>query len=122
MKLFNFVLQSANYKGENFCSFIILITKSIYGTFLPLLIYMTCKSFSNMFHIIQQYIYILLLCNCALASNAVSLPPLWYQSHSFLAVDSVVVFSVSPSVSTRNFGAQLLCPLLTVVGATLVVK
>ena len=54
MKLFNFVLESANYKGENFCSFIILITKSIYGTFLPLLIYMTCKSFSNMFHIIQQ--------------------------------------------------------------------
>ena len=46
----------------------------------------------------------------------------WYQSHSFLAGDSVVVFSVSPSVSTRNFGAQLLCPLLTVVGATLVVK
>ena len=32
-----------------------------------------------------------------------------YQSHSFLAGDSVVVFSVSPSVSTRNFGAQLLC-------------
>ena len=50
------------------------------------------------------------------------LPPLWYQSHSFLAGDSVVVFSVSPSVSTRNFGVQLLCPLLTVVGATLVVK
>ena len=47
---------------------------------------------------------------------------LWYQSHSFLAGDSVVVFSVSPSVSTRNFGAQLLCPILTVVGATLVVK
>ena len=46
----------------------------------------------------------------------------WYQSHSFLAGDSAVVFSVSPSVSTRNFGAQLLCPLLTVVGATLVVK
>ena len=65
---------------------------------------------------------ILSLFNCALASNAVSLPPLWYQSHSFLASDSVVVFSVSPSVSTRNFGAQLLCPLLTVVGATLVVK
>ena len=42
--------------------------------------------------------------------------------HSFLAGDSVVVFSVSPSVSTRNFSAQLLCPLLTVVGATLVVK
>ena len=53
-------------------------------------------------------------------SNAVSLPPLWY--HSFLAGDSVVVFSVSSSVSTRNFGAQLLCLLLTVVGATLVVK
>ena len=47
---------------------------------------------------------------------------LWYQSHSFLAGDSVVVFSVSPSVSTRNFSAQLLYPLLTVVGATLVVK
>ena len=46
----------------------------------------------------------------------------WYQSHSFLAGDSVVVFSVSPSVSTRNFGAPLLCSLLTVVGATLVVK
>ena len=59
---------------------------------------------------------------CASASNIVSLPPLWYQSHSFLAGDSVVVFSVSPSVSTRNFGAQLLCRLLTVVGATLVVK
>ena len=38
------------------------------------------------------------------------LPPLWYQSHSFLAGDSVVVFSVSPSVSTRNFGVQLSCP------------
>ena len=34
----------------------------------------------------------------------------------------VVVFSVSLFVSTRNFGTQLLCPLLTVVGATLVVK
>ena len=34
-------------------------------------------------------------------------PALWYQSHSFLAGDSVVVFSVSPSVSTRSFGAQL---------------
>ena len=42
--------------------------------------------------------------------------------HSFLAGDSGVVFSVSPSVSTRNFGAPLLCSLLTVVGATLVVK
>ena len=79
------------------------------------------------------------LYNCASASNTVSLPPLWYQSHSFLAVYSVVVgngstvihretvivllwFSVSLFVSTRNFGAQLLCPLLTVVGATLVVK
>ena len=50
------------------------------------------------------------------------LPPLWYQSHSFLAGDSVVVFPVSPSVSTRNFGVQLSSPLLTVVGATLVVK
>ena len=35
---------------------------------------------------------------------------------------SGVVFSVSPSVSTRNFGAPLLCSLLTVVGTTLVVK
>ena len=43
---------------------------------------------------------ILLLYNCASASNAVSLPPLWYQSHSFLASDSGVMFSVSPSVST----------------------
>ena len=49
------------------------------------------------------------LYNCALASNAVCPTPLWYQSHSFLAGDSVVVFSVSSSVSTRNFGAQLLC-------------
>ena len=48
--------------------------------------------------------FILLLFNCASASNAVSLPPLWYQSHSFLAGDNGVVFSVSPSVFTRNFG------------------
>ena len=54
--------------------------------------------------------------------EVIALHPLWYQSHSFLAGDSVVVFSVSPSVSAWNFGAQLLCPLLTVVGATLVVK
>ena len=65
---------------------------------------------------------ILLLYNCASASNTVSLPPLWYQSHSFLAGDSGVVFFVFPSVSTRNFSAPLLCSLLTVVGATLVVK
>ena len=45
----------------------------------------------------------------ASTSNAVSLPPLWYQSHSFLASDSGVVFSISPSVSTRNFGTPLLC-------------
>ena len=50
------------------------------------------------------------------------LPPLWYQSHSFLAGDSVVVFSVSLSVSTRNFDTPLLCSLLTVIGPTLVVK
>ena len=61
---------------------------------------------------IANFFAILLQCNFML----------WYQSHSFLAGDSVVVFSVSPSMSTRNFGAQLLCPLLTVVGATLVVK
>ena len=48
--------------------------------------------------------------------------PLWYQSHSFLAGDSVVVFSVSLSVSTRNFGTPLLCSLLTIIGLTLVVK
>ena len=65
---------------------------------------------------------ILLLYNCASTSNAVSLPPLWYQSHFFLAGDSGVVFSVSPFVSTRNFGAPLLCSLLIAVGATLVVK
>ena len=47
---------------------------------------------------------------------------LWYQSHSFLAGDSVVVFLCLLFVSTRNFGVQLSCPLLTVVGATLVVK
>ena len=79
-------------------------------------------------HCIYVYSYlhyfqlILLLYNCASASNAVSLPPLWYQSHSFLVSDSGVVFSVSPSVSTRNFGTLLLCSLLTIVGATLVVK
>ena len=33
-----------------------------------------------------------------------------------------VVFSVSPSVSTRNFGILLLCSLLSFVGAILVVK
>ena len=37
-------------------------------------------------------------------------------------IEPVVVFSVSLFVSTRSFGAQLLCSLLTVVGATLVVK
>ena len=36
-----------------------------------------------------------------------SLPPLWYQSHSFLAGDSGVVFSVSLSMSTGNFGTSL---------------
>ena len=49
-------------------------------------------------------------------------PPFMVSEPLFSGGDSVVVFSVSPSVSTRNFGAQLLCPLLTVVGATLVVK
>ena len=34
----------------------------------------------------------------------------------------LLCFSVSLFVSTRNFGTQLSCPLLTVVGATLVVK
>ena len=33
-----------------------------------------------------------------------------------------VVFSVSSSVSTRNFGILLLCSLLSFVGAILVVK
>ena len=51
-----------------------------------------------------------------------SLPPLWYQSHSVLAGDSVVVFSVFLFVSTRNFDTPLLCSLFTIVGATLVVK
>ena len=55
-------------------------------------------------------------------SDTIKITNLWYQSRSFLAGDSVVVFSFSPSVSTQNFGAQLLCPLLTIVGATLVVK
>ena len=65
---------------------------------------------------------ILLLYNCASASNAVFLPLLWYQSHSFLAHDNGVVFSVSPFVSTRNFGTLLLCSLLIIIGATLVIK
>ena len=75
-----------------------------------------------LFILTSYFEVILSLYNCASASNAMSLPPLWYQSHSFLVGDSVVVFSISPSVSTRKFGAQLLCPLLTIVGATLVVK
>ena len=40
----------------------------------------------------------------------------------FLAHDNGVVFSVSPSVSTRNFGTLLLCSLLIIIGATLVIK
>ena len=75
-----------------------------------------------LFNLTSYFEVILSQYNYASASNAMSLPPLWYQSHSFLAGDIVVVFFVSPSVSTRNFGAQLLCPLLTIVGATLVVK
>ena len=54
--------------------------------------------------------------------NITVLPPLWYQSHSFLANDSVVVFSVFLSVSTRNFDSPLLCSLFTIVGATHVGK
>ena len=34
----------------------------------------------------------------------------------------VFMFSVSLSVSTRNFGTPLLCSLLTIIGATLVIK
>ena len=58
--------------------------------------------------------------------------PIRYSYHDYITAwfrfmlhqneTSVVVFSVSPSVSTRNFGTPLLCSLLTVVGATLVVK
>ena len=47
-------------------------------------------------------LHLLLLYNCASASNAMSPSPLWYQSHSFLAGDSVVVFSVSLSVSSQT--------------------
>ena len=39
-----------------------------------------------------------------------------------MADDSVVVFSISLSVSTRNFDTLLLCSLLTAISATLVVK
>ena len=39
-----------------------------------------------------------------------------------MAGDSVVVFSVSLFVSTRNIDTHLLCSLHTVVGANLVVK
>ena len=39
-------------------------------------------------------LFIFSILYCASAFNTVSLPLLWYQSHSFLANDSVVVFSV----------------------------
>ena len=50
------------------------------------------------------------------------LPSFMVSEPFFLVGDSVVRFSVSPSVSTRNFDTPLLCDLLTVVGVTLVVK
>ena len=39
-------------------------------------------------------LYYFQLCNCASAFSCASLPSFWYQSHSFLANDSVVMFSV----------------------------
>ena len=62
------------------------------------------------------------LCPLPLLPMLCPFPPLWYQSHSFLADDNVVMFFVSSSVSTQNFGTPLLCSLLTIIGATLVIK
>ena len=101
--------------GSKLLSFILIIL-AITPTWLALLPCIFVYSY------LHYFLLTLLLYNCASASNAVSLPPLWYQSHSFLTGDSGVVFSVSPSVSTQNFGTPLLYSLLTVVGATLVVK
>ena len=50
------------------------------------------------------------LCPLPLLPMLCPFPPLWYQSHSFLADDNVVVFSISLSVSIRNFDIPLLFP------------
>ena len=51
-----------------------------------------------------------------------ALPLFGIRAILFWPLVVLLCFSVSLFVSTRNFGTQLLCPLLTVVGATLVVK
>ena len=59
---------------------------------------------------------------CFRFQRRVPFPLYGIRATLFWPVIVLLCSSVSPSVSTRNFGAQLLCPLLTVVGATLVVK
>ena len=109
-------------EGSKLLSFTLIIL-AIPSTWLSLLAtWLVLQHCIYVFSYLHYFQLILLLFNCASVSNAVSLPPLWYQSHSFLAGDSGVVFSVSLSVSTRNFSTLLLCSLLTVVGATLVIK
>ena len=117
-----FPRTSAIPNGSKLLSFTLII-QAIPPTWLALpptqLVLQLCIyvfSYLHYFHVI------ILLYNCASASNAVFFPPLRYQSHYFPAGDGGFVFSISPSVSTRNFGTLLLCSLLIVIGATLVVK
>ena len=60
----------------------------------PFTFTLTCITFN------LYYYYITML----LLPTLCPLPPLWYQSHSFLAGGSGVVSFVSLSMSTRNFG------------------
>ena len=117
-----FPRTSAIPNGSKLLSFTLII-QAIPPTWLALpptwLVLQLCIYVFSYLHYFQV---IILLYNCASASNAVFLPPLWYQSHYFPAGDGGVVFSISPSVSTRNFGTLLLCSLLIIIGATLVVK
>jgi len=95
------------------------------GWFYRLIIVLTFKLFTFklfIFKFFTLFPFTILLCFHSHSSAVRPLPPLWYQSHSFLAGGSVVVFFVSLSVSTRTLDIPLLCSLLTVVGATLVVK
>ena len=92
----------------------------ILGWFYRLIIVFNFKLFTLEFFTLSLLHYY--CASFSFSSSVRPLPPLWYQSHSFLAGGSVVVFFVLLSVSTRMLDIPLLCSLLTVVGATLVVK
>ena len=109
------------------------------GWFYRLIIVLTFKSFTlklftfkfftlfpfTLFPFTLLLCFRLLLFICASPSPFMvsePLPPLWYQSHSFLAGCKCGCVLCFLSVSTQTLDIPLLCSLLTVVGATLVVK